>query len=148
STNMESKAAAITAQTGPRAASTIPTGTKPAVFARKSYGPMLKRCKSAHGGGRSAIGTAVAARMIVSTGTLNPTINMRVNAEEHQIDPLRGRKRDGHLCTQDHGQHWNSKSDNLEVLRPSRLSTNDPRSPDRSSSMVRSPSRSPERLTR
>ena len=68
------------------------------------------------------MGTAVAARIIVSTGALSLTMNMRVNAEEHQIGPLRRRKRDGHRYNQDHGQHWNSKSDNLEVLLPSRLS--------------------------
>ena len=92
SANMESKAAAITAHTGPRAASTIPTGTKPAMFARMSCGSMLKRCKSAHCGGRSAMGIAVAARIIVSTGTLSLTMNMTVKAEEHQIGPLRRRK--------------------------------------------------------
>jgi hypothetical protein len=58
------------------------------------------------------MGTAVAARIIVSTGTLRLTMNMTVKAEEHQIGSFRRRKRDGTPATQDHDQHWNSKPDN------------------------------------
>ena len=76
SANVEIKAATIIACSTPISPRTIPTGTYPAMFARKSAVSMGK-FSVACTGGRNSMGTAVAARTNRRTGTRNVILSER-----------------------------------------------------------------------